>query len=218
SAPATFRSPITTLAPSAASRRAIAAPIPLAPPVTSAVRPSSLMGGAAYAAARWRNRSRSSEEPARSVGVWHCGSPGPANRWRSAGRQGAGGEDRRARPRPPRGERRWVGDGADRRAADAALDLDQRALQIACGDPDHRAARGRPLGVGRDPRRSLMRIALLAGGTGGAKLAAGIQELVGDGLAVIANTADDTRAHGLHVSPDPALITYWLAGEIDEER
>ncbi|HMC06708.1 MAG TPA: 2-phospho-L-lactate transferase [Solirubrobacterales bacterium] len=63
-----------------------------------------------------------------------------------------------------------------------------------------------------------MRIALLAGGTGGAKLAAGIQELVGDGLAVIANTADDTRAHGLHVSPDPDLITYWLAGEIDEER
>ena len=63
-----------------------------------------------------------------------------------------------------------------------------------------------------------MRIALLAGGTGGAKLAAGMQELVGGDLAVIANTADDTRIHGLHVSPDPDLITYWLAGEIDEER
>ena len=63
-----------------------------------------------------------------------------------------------------------------------------------------------------------MRIALLAGGTGGAKLAAGMQELAGSGLAVIANTADDTRIHGLHVSPDPDLITYWLAGEIDEER
>ena len=35
---------------------------------------------------------------------------------------------------------------------------------------------------------------------------------------MIANTADDTRIHGLHVSPDPDLITYWLAGEIDEER
>jgi LPPG:FO 2-phospho-L-lactate transferase len=63
-----------------------------------------------------------------------------------------------------------------------------------------------------------MRIALLAGGTGGAKLAAGLQELVGSDLAVIANTADDTRVHGLHVSPDPDLITYWLAGQIDEER
>jgi LPPG:FO 2-phospho-L-lactate transferase len=63
-----------------------------------------------------------------------------------------------------------------------------------------------------------MRIALLAGGTGGAKLAAGMQELAGSDLTVIANTADDTRIHGLHVSPDPDLITYWLAGEIDQER
>ena len=31
-------------------------------------------------------------------------------------------------------------DGADRRAADAAPDLDQRPLQGARGDPDHRAA------------------------------------------------------------------------------
>jgi LPPG:FO 2-phospho-L-lactate transferase len=45
-----------------------------------------------------------------------------------------------------------------------------------------------------------------------------MQDLVGADLAVIANTADDTRAHGLHVSPDPDLITYWLAGAIDEER
>jgi LPPG:FO 2-phospho-L-lactate transferase len=63
-----------------------------------------------------------------------------------------------------------------------------------------------------------MRVALLAGGTGGAKLAAGMQELLGDDLSVIANTGDDLRIHGLHVSPDPDLITYWLAGEIDEER
>ena len=63
-----------------------------------------------------------------------------------------------------------------------------------------------------------MRVALLAGGTGGAKLAAGMQDLIGAELAVIANTADDTRIHGLYVSPDPDLITYWLAGAIDEER
>ena len=63
-----------------------------------------------------------------------------------------------------------------------------------------------------------MRVALLAGGTGGAKLAAGMQELLGSDLAVIANTGDDLHVHGLHVSPDPDLITYWLAGEIDEEH
>jgi len=63
-----------------------------------------------------------------------------------------------------------------------------------------------------------VKVALLAGGTGGAKLAAGMQDLVGPDLAVIANTADDTRVHGLYVSPDPDLITYWLAGAIDEER
>jgi LPPG:FO 2-phospho-L-lactate transferase len=63
-----------------------------------------------------------------------------------------------------------------------------------------------------------MRVALFAGGTGGAKLAAGMQDLIGSDLAVIANTADDTWVHGLHVSPDPDLVTYWLAGEIDEDR
>jgi LPPG:FO 2-phospho-L-lactate transferase len=63
-----------------------------------------------------------------------------------------------------------------------------------------------------------MRVALLAGGTGGAKLGAGIQEEVGAELSVIANTGDDIEALGVHVSPDPDLITYWLSGEIDAER
>jgi len=63
-----------------------------------------------------------------------------------------------------------------------------------------------------------MRVALLAGGTGGAKLAAGMQEEIGGGLTVIANTADDVETLGVHVSPDPDLVTYWLTGEIDEER
>ncbi|HXR60394.1 MAG TPA: 2-phospho-L-lactate transferase CofD family protein, partial [Solirubrobacterales bacterium] len=63
-----------------------------------------------------------------------------------------------------------------------------------------------------------MRVALLAGGTGGAKLAAGMQEEIGDELAVIANTGDDVEALGVHVSPDPDLVTYWLSGEIDEAR
>jgi LPPG:FO 2-phospho-L-lactate transferase len=63
-----------------------------------------------------------------------------------------------------------------------------------------------------------MRVALLAGGTGGAKLAAGMQEEIGSDLSVIANTADDVEALGVHVSPDPDLVTYWLSGEIDAER
>jgi LPPG:FO 2-phospho-L-lactate transferase len=63
-----------------------------------------------------------------------------------------------------------------------------------------------------------MRVVLLAGGTGGAKLAAGMQEEIGSDLAVIANTGDDVEALGVHVSPDPDLVTYWLSGEIDEER
>jgi LPPG:FO 2-phospho-L-lactate transferase len=63
-----------------------------------------------------------------------------------------------------------------------------------------------------------MRVALLAGGTGGAKLGAGMQEELGPDLSVIANTGDDVEALGVHVSPDPDLVTYWLSGEIDEER
>jgi len=59
-------------------------------------------------------------------------------------------------------------------------------------------------------------VALLSGGTGGAKLARGLYELLGDGLSVIANTGDDIEIHGAHVSPDPDLITFWLADRIDE--
>jgi LPPG:FO 2-phospho-L-lactate transferase len=63
-----------------------------------------------------------------------------------------------------------------------------------------------------------MSVVCLAGGTGGAKLAAGLQDVVGAELSVIANTGDDTEVHGLLVCPDPDLVTYWLAAQIDEER
>jgi LPPG:FO 2-phospho-L-lactate transferase len=33
---------------------------------------------------------------------------------------------------------------------------------------------------------------------------------------VVANTGDDAEVHGVHVAPDPDLITYWLADAIDE--
>jgi len=62
-----------------------------------------------------------------------------------------------------------------------------------------------------------MRVALLSGGTGGAKLARGLLDVVGgENLTVIANTGDDVLAHGAHVSPDPDLVAYWLADLIDE--
>ena len=35
-------------------------------------------------------------------------------------------------------------------------------------------------------------------------------------LSVVANTGDDVEVYGVHVSPDPDLITYWLADAIDE--
>jgi LPPG:FO 2-phospho-L-lactate transferase len=63
-----------------------------------------------------------------------------------------------------------------------------------------------------------MRAVVLAGGTGGAKLAAGAQEELGPDLTVIANTGDDVETLGVHVSPDPDLVTYWLSGEIDAEQ
>jgi LPPG:FO 2-phospho-L-lactate transferase len=62
-----------------------------------------------------------------------------------------------------------------------------------------------------------VRVALLSGGTGGAKLARGLLDTVGaENLTVIANTGDDAWVHGAHVSPDPDLVTYWLADAIDE--
>ena len=57
-------------------------------------------------------------------------------------------------------------------------------------------------------------VAVLAGGTGGAKVAAGLAEH--DDVTVIANTGDDINIYGVHVSPDPDLVTWWLAGIIDE--
>jgi LPPG:FO 2-phospho-L-lactate transferase len=39
--------------------------------------------------------------------------------------------------------------------------------------------------------------------------------VAGDDLVVVANTADDVEVHGAYVSPDPDLITFWLADQID---
>ena len=59
-------------------------------------------------------------------------------------------------------------------------------------------------------------VVVLAGGTGGAKLARGLLDEAGDDLVVVANTGDDIEIHGGYVSPDPDLVTFWLADRIDE--
>jgi LPPG:FO 2-phospho-L-lactate transferase len=60
-------------------------------------------------------------------------------------------------------------------------------------------------------------IVILSGGTGGAKLARGIADVAGpERLSVIANTGDDIEIYGAHVSPDPDLVSFWLADTIDD--
>jgi LPPG:FO 2-phospho-L-lactate transferase len=58
-----------------------------------------------------------------------------------------------------------------------------------------------------------MRVCALAGGVGGAKLAAGLQDALPPGdLTVVVNTADDFELWGLRVCPDLDTVMYTLAG------
>ena len=60
---------------------------------------------------------------------------------------------------------------------------------------------------------------VLAGGTGGAKLAAGMQAILPPGaLTVIANPGDDLDLWGLRICPDLDSVIYHLAGIFDAER
>lgn len=62
-------------------------------------------------------------------------------------------------------------------------------------------------------------VVILAGGTGGAKLARGLDRVLPPGaLTVVVNTADDTQRHGLVVMPDHDAVMYGLAGLADRER
>lgn len=59
---------------------------------------------------------------------------------------------------------------------------------------------------------------VLAGGTGGAALADGIQQVAPQHeLTVIANTADDDEFWGLHVCPDVDAVLYRLAGVFNHD-
>ena len=58
-----------------------------------------------------------------------------------------------------------------------------------------------------------MRVTVLAGGVGGAKMAHGFQQVLAHGeLSVVVNVADDFELFGLHISPDLDTVMYTLAG------
>jgi LPPG:FO 2-phospho-L-lactate transferase len=63
-----------------------------------------------------------------------------------------------------------------------------------------------------------MRVTLLAGGTGAAKLAVGLQAVLAPGdLSVVTNTADDVDFWGLRVCPDTDSVLFRLAGIFNEQ-
>jgi LPPG:FO 2-phospho-L-lactate transferase len=62
------------------------------------------------------------------------------------------------------------------------------------------------------------RVVELAGGVGGAKLADGLQVVLGPDLTVVVNTGDDFERHGLAIWPDHDTVAYTLAGLDDAER
>ena len=62
-----------------------------------------------------------------------------------------------------------------------------------------------------------MKVVLLAGGTGAARLATGFEQvLAASDLTVICNTGDDIEHWGVHVSPDVDAVLYRLTGVFDE--
>jgi LPPG:FO 2-phospho-L-lactate transferase len=63
-----------------------------------------------------------------------------------------------------------------------------------------------------------MKVVLLAGGTGGTKLAHGFSMLQDVDLTVIANVGDDLEVHGHLVCPDIDALLYTLSGLLDADQ
>jgi len=62
-------------------------------------------------------------------------------------------------------------------------------------------------------------IAALAGGVGAARFLQGLTKIHPEKeTTIIVNTGDDIELYGLHISPDLDIITYTLAGMVDEEK
>jgi LPPG:FO 2-phospho-L-lactate transferase len=66
-----------------------------------------------------------------------------------------------------------------------------------------------------DPSRTVVAI---CGGVGGAKLALGLQHLLGERLTMVINVADDFEHMGLRICPDIDTVIYTLGGLSDEVR
>ena len=62
-----------------------------------------------------------------------------------------------------------------------------------------------------------MVIVTLAGGVGAARFLEGVVQVVPpEDVTAIVNTGDDVTMHGLYISPDVDIVTYTLAGIVDE--
>jgi LPPG:FO 2-phospho-L-lactate transferase len=62
-------------------------------------------------------------------------------------------------------------------------------------------------------------ICALAGGVGAARFLTGLVKLVApEDLSVVVNTGDDMEMFGLHISPDVDIVSYTLAGIVDEAK
>jgi len=62
-------------------------------------------------------------------------------------------------------------------------------------------------------------ITTLAGGVGAARFLQGLVHVIPpEEIVTIVNTGDDIEFYGLHISPDVDIVTYTLAGIVDEEK
>jgi LPPG:FO 2-phospho-L-lactate transferase len=62
-------------------------------------------------------------------------------------------------------------------------------------------------------------ITALAGGVGAAKFLQGLVKVYSkEDITIVVNTGDDIELYGLHISPDIDIVSYTLAGIVDEEK
>jgi LPPG:FO 2-phospho-L-lactate transferase len=69
------------------------------------------------------------------------------------------------------------------------------------------------------PASTTKTVTALAGGVGASKLLLGLHDVIDPrDLTVIVNTGDDITLHGLKISPDLDIVTYTLAGVVDDAK
>ncbi len=69
------------------------------------------------------------------------------------------------------------------------------------------------------PHSNAQPIVALAGGVGASRFLRGLVRVIdAEALDIVINTGDDREFYGVHVSPDVDIVTYTLAGMIDDEK